>query len=313
MNALVIPSIREKNLLQFLEKWENIPLEIFVIEDNPTKQFKNLNKIAHHYSWAEISDILGDDAWIISKRDSAIRSFGFLMAYRSGADYIYTLDDDCAPANDSIKFCDDHQKAINNNTRWTESYQDQRTRGIPYNNKGSANVVLNMGLWYGHPDLDSVQTLSGVEKTWKHKHIPTRIMPIGQYFPLCGMNMCFKRELTPLMYFPLMGEGYLYRRFDDIWCGIIMKKVCDHLGSLVACGPPYIVHEKASDPFVNLIKEAPGIVANENFWQIIDEIELHGKNYIECMKEIGLGLDKPDNDHYFKTLGKAIVVWSNLF
>lgn len=160
MNALVVPSIREKSLLQFLEKWEGIPLEVFVIEDNPTKQFKSLNGIVHHYSWSEINDILGDDAWIISKRDSAIRSFGFLMAYRSGADYIYTLDDDCAPNNGSITFCDDHQKAITGNTRWTESYQDKRTRGIPYKNKGCANVVLNMGLWYGHPDLDSIQTLS---------------------------------------------------------------------------------------------------------------------------------------------------------
>ena len=313
MNALVIPSIREKNLLQFLNKWGQLPLEVFVVEDNPTKQFTSLG-IEHHYSWNEIEKILGDDNWIISRRDSAIRSFGFLMAYRSGAEYIYTLDDDCAPVlnNGMITFVEDHQDAITNNTRWTESYQGQRTRGIPYKNKGNTNVVLNMGLWYGHPDLDSVQTLSGFEEQWKHMDVPTRIMPIGQYFPLCGMNMCFKRELTPLMYFPLMGEGYIYRRFDDIWCGIIMKKVCDHLGSFVTCGPPYIIHEKASDPFVNLVKEAPGIAANEKFWETIDTIPLTGKNYVDCMEEIGIGLET-NQDSYLKTLGKAIVTWSHLF
>jgi len=313
MNALVIPSIRENSLIQFLKKWGELPLEIFVVEDNPTKQFGSIG-LEHHYSWAEINDILGDDSWIISRRDSAIRSFGFLMAYRAGAEYIYTLDDDCAPTyqNGMITFVDDHQDALNNNTRWTESYQGQRTRGIPYKNKGSTNVVLNMGLWYGHPDLDAVQTLSGGEERWEHKDLPTRIMPVGQYFPLCGMNMCFRRDVTPLMYFPLMGEGYEFRRFDDIWCGIIMKKVCDHLGSLVSCGTPYIIHEKASNPFVNLVKEAPGIAANETFWETIDKIPLNCNSYSLCMEEIGIGL-MSNSDLYLKKLGKAIVVWSHLF
>jgi reversibly glycosylated polypeptide/UDP-arabinopyranose mutase len=312
LNALIVPSIREFNVLEFLNSWDNIDLELFVVEDNPTKQFRLLNE-NNHFSWTEIQKILGDDAWIISRRDSAIRSFGFLMAYRSGAEYIYTLDDDCLPTNPVDYFIKEHQDALHGNSRWTESYHGKRTRGIPYRNKGHLkNVVLNMGLWEGHPDLDSVQTLNGDADTWEHESHKTKIMPAGQYFPMCGMNLCFKRELTPLMYFPLMGEGYDYRRFDDIWCGIIMKKVCDHLGLLVTCGPPYIIHNKASDPFVNLVKEAPGIAANERFWEIIDNIQLRGENCIECMSEIGEGL-KTNDDHYLKKLGQAIVVWSHLF
>jgi reversibly glycosylated polypeptide/UDP-arabinopyranose mutase len=312
MNALVIPSIRENSLLEFLNSWDNVNLELFIVEDNPTKQFRLVNE-SNHFSWKEIEETLGNDAWIISHRDSAIRSFGFLMAYRSGAEYIYTLDDDCLPVNDVNDFVQEHQNALQNNSRWTESYPGRRTRGCPYRNKGNLrNVMLNMGLWTGHPDLDSVQTLNGDADNWTHEFHATRIMPVGQYFPLCGMNMCFKRELTPLMYFPLMGEGYEFRRFDDIWCGIIMKKVCDHLGLLVTCGTPYIIHNKASDPFVNLVKEAPGIAANENFWKIIDDIPLRGENCIECMAEIGEGLKKK-TDQYFQKLGKAIVIWSHLF
>lgn len=312
MNALVIPSIRESSLLEFLNHWDNIDLELFVIEDNPTKQFKLMNE-DNHYSWKEIQETLGEDAWIISRRDSAIRSFGFLMAYKSGAEYIYTLDDDCRPTGPVDYFIRQHQSALHNNSRWTESYHGQRTRGIPYRYKGHlTNVVLNTGLWFGHPDLDSVQTLNGDADRWTHEEHVTKIMPVGQYFPMCGMNMCFKREITPLMYFPLMGEGYPYRRFDDIWCGIIMKKICDHLGLFVTCGPPYIVHEKASDPFVNLVKEAPGIAANEKFWEHIDTIHLNEKNCVDCMEEIGIGLLNKE-DEYMKTLGKAIVSWSHLF
>lgn len=312
MDALVVPSIRENSLREFLDAWKDLKLELFVVEDNPTKQFK-LSYCQNHYSWKEIHELLGDNSWIISKRDSAIRTFGFLMAYQSGAEYIYTLDDDCYPTGPVDYFTKEHQAALHENSCWTESYRGKRTRGIPYRNKGKLkNVVLNMGLWYGHPDLDSVQTLNGDAETWIHENHPTSVVPSGQYFPMCGMNMCFKREVAPLMYFPLMGEGYVYRRFDDIWCGIIMKKICDHLGLLVTCGPPYILHQKASDPFVNLIKEAHGISTNERFWEVIDDIRLTGKNCVECMIEIGQNLRKQEYE-YFVTLGKAIEIWAYLF
>ena len=310
MNALVIPSIREKNLFEFLDYWGELPFKIFVVEDNPTKTF-NINGL-NHYSWKEIDEILGKDSWIISHRDSAIRSFGFLMAYQAGAEYIFTLDDYCAPIH-LFDFEEQHLSAINNHSQWTESYHGKRTRGIPYRNKGSiTNIVLNVGLWTGHPDLDSVQTLNGDSEKWQHQIHPTKIIPYGQYFPMCGMNMCFKREATPLMYFPLMGEGYPYKRFDDIWCGIIAKKICDHLGYLITCGPPYINHQKASDPFINLVKEAPGIAANEKFWENIDSIKLTLDNFTDCMCEIGIGL-QANQDEYLKKLGNAILVWSHLF
>ena len=317
MEALVIPSIREHHLFGFLEAWKNINVHFFIIEDNPTKTFNDarikdiIGEEYTHFSWKEIKDTLGDDDWVISHRDSAIRSFGFLMAHRFGFHYIYTLDDDCMPIGDPNQFIDDHQNAIYNHPKWTQSYSDTRTRGLPYKNIGLLrNIVLNMGFWTGIPDLDSIQTLS--EFQWEDKKLNTKIMPSGQYFPLCGMNLCFKEEIAPLMYFPLMGEGYPYRRFDDIWCGIIMKKICDHLGLFVTCGPPYIDHRRASDPFVNLVKEAPGIAMNENFWKIIDDIELKGNDCLSCMYDIGCGL-REEKDEYLSKLGQAIDIWTTLF
>jgi hypothetical protein len=137
-------------------------------------------------------------------------------------------------------------------------------------------------------------------------------MPRNQYFPFCGMNFAFTSDVTPLTYFPLMGMNSPYGRFDDIWFGIICKKVCDHLDYHIACGKPYIFHSKASDAFNNLVKEAPGIKFNENFWEIIDGIELKTRTPISCMKEIGQNLEGHEND-YLKKLGQAICIWANLF
>ena len=55
-----------------------------------------------------------------------------------------------------------------------------------------------------------------------------------------------------------------------------MKKICDHLGLDVSIGKPTVFHQRASDPFVNLVKEAPGIALNESFWQEIDAITIAG-------------------------------------
>lgn len=318
MNTLVVPTIRENHIKDFLSNWKGEFDNIIIIEDNPEKTF-DLN-IEHHYSWKEIEEDLKDNNWIISRRDSAIRSYGFLVAYRLGADYIFTLDDDCYKIEDN--FVKKHIDRIEYTPKWTESTMGFRTRGIPYKNLGKlSNVVANVGLWTNIPDLDGVQGLANPIEGF----IPPesdRIIPRGQYAPICGMNLCFKKEVAVLSYFPLMGENSPFKRFDNIWFGIIFKKICDHLGYNISCGRPYIEHKKASSPFVNLIKESPGLLFNEDFWPVIDRIDLKGNNPRDCMKEIGEFLSNieclsntKDNAHYtyLNTLGKAILVWITLF
>ena len=318
MNALIVPSIRQESLMEFLiqwSPWENWDL-VVVVEDNPEKTFDlgMYKEDVVHVAWDDIDADLGDKSWIISHRDSAIRSYGFYYAWKQGADYIFTLDDDCYPINTPKQFIADHIKALDEWSRWKGSVHGWRTRGIPYKNKGTlTNVLLNMGWWETNPDLDAVQSISGQEKEWKgfDHYRSHEVIPHGQYFPMCGMNLCFQREITPLMYFPLMGEGYPYKRLDDILCGIIMKKVCDHLRWNVSVGEPFINHIKASDPFVNLVKEAPGISANEWFWETIDNIQLTETTTHGCMKELGKSL--PQESDYLKRLGLALQNWSSLF
>lgn len=310
MNVLVVPTIREDCIHEFLNAWDMLNWEIIVVEDNPKPTFRLLGD-AERYSWAEIDEELGNRSWIISRHDTAIKSFGFWKAYQMGADYIFALDDDCMPIPGTY-FIEEHFDNLENTVRWTQSVPGQRTRGIPYRNQGHAdNVALSVGLWTGVPDFDSVYTL-GARPDDIELPKSNQLMARGQYFPMCGMNLCFKREITPLMYFPLMGDGQPYRRFDDIWCGIIAKKIMDHLNLLVSVGKPFIHHKKASNVFTNLVKEAPGIAANESFWETIDGIDLTETSVLGCMIEMGEELEKSD-DAYLKKLGQAVLTWCSLF
>jgi len=310
MNILVIPSVREDSLRAFIKAWDLSSWHhIIVIEDNPEQTF-SLDINCDHYSWREIQKDLGKDAWIISKKDSAIRAYGFLKAYQKGADYIFTLDDDTAPT--SHNHVEMHVKNMEATSRWTESVPCKRTRGLPYKNRGILpNVMMSVGFWTGVPDLDSINSLIAPESNFQPLEY-SRILSSGQYVPICGMNLAFKRELTPACYFPIMGDESPYHRFDDIWFGILVKKICDHLGWHISCGTPFVEHKKHSNPFTNLEKEAPGIAFNEIFWEYIDAINLKGKNPRSCMKEIAKKLSKLDNI-YMAHLGEAISVWEGLF
>lgn len=323
MKILVVPTIREDCIQKFLNAWEKVEEwdHIIIIEDNPHKKFKIHGDNVHHYSWKEIDEELGANSWIISKRDSAIRSFGFLKAYQMDAEYIFTLDDDCYPVSNQ-KFIETHIDNLEKHTRWTESVLGKRTRGIPYDNLGVLqNVVMNLGLWEGVPDYDSVQCfLQNPEVDFKPPMF-SRIMPRGQYFPFCGMNFCFKKDVTPLCYFPLMGKDQPYNRFDDIWFGIIAKKICDHLNLLISCGMPFVHHTKASNKYVNLEREASGIKINEHFWEYIDSKKLTANTTVDCMHELGIIIQNDPtwnlflnhDPNYRKQLGKSLCTWALLF
>jgi hypothetical protein len=124
------------------------------------------------------------------------------------------------------------------------------------------------------------------------------------------MNLAVRREAACLMYYPPMGEGSPYGRFDDIWCGLVVQRICRHLRRSIVVGEPRVDHRRASDPFANLTREAPGIAANESVWRAIDEVELSAGTPLGCMRELGASLG---GDEYLERWGKAMLAWCDLF
>jgi hypothetical protein len=243
------------------------------------------------------------------------------------------------------EFVGQHLHALDRTRRWATSVPGFVPRGLPYgtdedgrrdprvrhNSLGALPVALNMGVWATIPDRDAVHELTnwtpeGYYRAWKpqknvYRH--TRVMSPQQYWPMCGMNLAFRREIAPLMYFPRMGEGSPFRRFDDIWCGVIAQKCLRHLGLACAVGKPIISHTKASLPMDNLVRESPGIRANEEFWRVVDDVKLGSGDDtpMRCMDHIGAYLVGARNvqvrdeqlRQYVPQLGAWILEWCNQF
>ena len=169
---------------------------------------------------------------------------------------------------------------------------------------------MNHGLWKNVPDYDAVTQLMSSRVELSFEPVDQTI-PIGRYFPMCGMNLAFKPKLVPALYFLLMGKDYEYDRMGDIWAGIIVKKICDHLGYAVNSGKPLVDHRRASNVWNNLVKEAPGMAVNDSLWQRVDSVVLTGPNVKECYVEISEKLCM--KGEYWDRLQLAMRTWSDLF
>ena len=325
--AIVVPTIREKSIKLFFEEWGDTfkDCTIYIIEDNNHTTFKlpSLTNV-EHYSWEGIDVELGDDSWIIPRKSDCIRSFGYYMAWKEGAKYIITLDDDCYPtAKIKPDFIEEHIDNLERTSSeytlspWTNTISGLKPRGVPFNDTVRLiDTKISHGLWLENPDLDAVTQLSAkhLEGHWEDGYNPVlQYIPRGNFYPMCGMNLSWKAEITPIMYFLLMGKmSGPYDRFGDIWCGIISKKILDHLDMDVFSGTPVVVHKKASDPMVNLSKEHLGYAVNEILWGHIDSLKFKKHTLKDCYLELADHLTSLPGDYWSK-LRDAMYIWIGLF
>jgi reversibly glycosylated polypeptide/UDP-arabinopyranose mutase len=135
----------------------------------------------------------------------------------------------------------------------------------------------------------------------------------GSYFPMSGMNLAFRASFAPAMWFPLMGRGWPFDRFDDIWAGVLAKRVADHLGFGMISGDPTVEHRRASNVFANLRKEAAGIEANETFWRAVDSVALDADATTVAGAYLQLSERLPLDGPYFEKLRTGMAVWASLF
>ncbi|KAG5223097.1 UDP-arabinopyranose mutase [Salix suchowensis] len=294
---IVIPTIRN---LDFLEMWRPFfePYHLIIVQDgDPSKTIRVPDGFDYElYNRNDINKILGPKASCISFKDSACRCFGYMVSKKRS---IWK----------SYQCLEQHIKNILSPSTpffFNTLYDPYRggadfVRGYPFSLREGVPTAVSHGLWLNIPDYDApTQLVKPLERNTRYVDAVLTI-PKGTLFPMCGMNLCFDRELIgPAMYFGLMGDGN-------------RLVICDHLGLGVKTGLPYIYHSKASNPFVNLKKEYKGIFWQEEiipFFQaasLSKECTTVQKCYIELSKQVKEKLGKVDP--YFDKLADAMVTW----
>lgn len=266
--AVVVPTVRPESFETFLYGWNQLfhRHEVLLIEvrdgDDPklhTHQYHVDKPVEFSREAATILSVMGTEfVDLIFNKNDGVRNLGFAyVAKYTDCDIVITLDDDVLPVGDTIQ---DHIDALNKSypTSWINTTNSTYMRGFPYWIRDERECVISHGVWTGTADFDaSTQLVLGVHDVEFYKGpIPKDIL-----FPMCIMNVAFKREFLPYMYqAPMAGN---INRFADIWGGVFATKEAHFQKKAIVTGYATIHHTRASDPFVNLIKEAVGIGMHE--------------------------------------------------
>ena len=91
--------------------------------------------------------------------------------------------------------------------------------------------------------------------------------------PICGMNLAFRREVAPWVYFSPMAGDTGYDRFDDIWMGLLWQKHATASGQCFNLAGPIVRHSRQSNVWANLRDEAQRLELNETAWQRVHEAQ----------------------------------------
>lgn len=251
--AVIVPTIRPDELKQFKEAWfdqfRDHNVTLYVVEDG---EKPNVNGMS-------VKDVMGKYSDLIYNFNDGVRNLGFAKAYQDGHDIFISLDDDTRPDGDTIG---DHLSVLGQrfSTSWMNTANEYYMRGFPYKARVESECVFSHGVWNGVADFDaSTQLVVGTPQLT----YPMMPVPKGVLFPVCVMNVAFKRIVMPYYYQAPMFDDI--NRFADIWSGIEMKKAVDAMGHCAVTGFSSVIHKRASDPMKNLVKEARGVTMNEDY------------------------------------------------
>lgn len=270
--AVVVPTIRPETIPNFLYSWQPLfdkhNVEFILVIDGDKPCINHNGQI----SWMPLDGI--------SNYCAGIRQLGFkyISQRMPSIKYIITLDDDEVPIGDPIQ---DHINALNMKVpiSWISTASDYM-RGFPYGVREEAQVMLSHGVWKGNYDWDAPSQL--LKKDTKVEFYKG-IIPKGIFFPMCGMNLAFRREALPYIFFAPVGQYKGAERFDDIWAGLEIVKDFARLNWGIVSGYAEVFHTRASNVFASLEKEAVGIRKNEEYWK--EEYDEWYEQFIEKRKQ----------------------------
>ena len=291
MISVVVPTIRPESMQKFKWAWHDLfrkhEVILYEVMDGDSLLVR---KHFYHEMTEEIKSFtlptFPDERWeeLIFNRTDACRNLGFLHAARdyketrnkwTYPEVIMTVDDDVTPYNSNNPI-QEHLNALfercPRSNKLTPRYEpiswfavaSEYTRGFPYSVRKEAEVWVSHGVWEGVHDHDGpTQLVKGnIPMTFKKGPIPK-----GCLFPCSGMNLMFRMEALPYLYYAPMGRKLGVERFADIFMGTLAKWDLDELNKAFVTGYSTVYHERASSVLNNLGEEAKGIKWNENWWK----------------------------------------------
>lgn len=271
--AVVVPTIRPECCEEWVKAWtpllEKHDANLIVVRDGETPIAEQMHP---RDSVVTMPGSLFDNADLICNFSPACRMLGMYKAAKDGSDIIITVDDDCLPEKHPAHGLDPieaHVKALSARvpTSWfSPSYPYMR--GFPYGVRGESEVYLSHGVWSNVPDLDAPNQLVLGERPQVMHYTGT--LPKGVYSNLSGMNVAFRVEALPYIYWAPVGQLKGCERFDDIWGFLYTQEDFWNRGWAIYTGYSIVKHTRASNVFKNLQHEARGIEINEWLWTDTD-------------------------------------------
>ncbi|KAM7272413.1 hypothetical protein ACFE04_027076 [Oxalis oulophora] len=151
-------------------------------------------------------------------------------------------------------------------------------RGYPFSLRTGVHCGLSCGLWLNLADFDApTQALKPDQRNSQYVDAIMTV-PARALLPISGINIAFDRELVGPSLVPslrLSGEGKVrWETMEDIWSGMCVKVVCDHLGFGVKTGLPYVWRQERGNAIESLKKEWEGVKLMEEAVPFFQSVKL---------------------------------------
>ncbi|EEF50063.1 probable UDP-arabinopyranose mutase 5 isoform X1 [Ricinus communis] len=329
---IVIGALRP-DLTSFMNEWRSIfsRFHLIIVKDPDLNEELKIPEGFNLdvYSKSHIERLTGSTTSALFS-GYACRYFGFIISRKK---YIVSIDEDCVPAKDDKGFLIDAvAQHITNLTApatpyfFNTLYDPYRegadfVRGYPFSLRNGVTCALSCGLWLNLADFDApTQALKPAERNSRYVDAVLTV-PARAMMPISGINIAFDREVVGPCVLPalrLAGEGKLrWETMEDIWNGMCVKVICDHLGLGVKTGLPYVWRKDRGNAIESLKKEWEGVKLMEEVVPFFQSIRLPqtAATAEDCVAELATSVKQKLGplDPVFSRASEAMLEWVKLW
>ncbi|XP_071921668.1 probable UDP-arabinopyranose mutase 5 isoform X2 [Coffea arabica] len=322
------------DLTSFMEDWRAVfsRFHLIIVQD---PDLKGDLKIPGGFSFdvytkSDIESVVGSSSSSVVFSGYSCRYFGYLVSHKK---YIISIDDDCTPAKDDKgELIDAVAQHITNlmtpatpfffNTLYDPFRKGTDfVRGYPFSLRSGVQCGLSCGLWLNLADYDApTQALKPGQRNSRFVDAVLTV-PARAMLPVSGINIGFDRELVgPAMVpaFRLAKEGkFRWETVEDIWSGMCVKVICDHLGYGVKSGLPYVWRNERGNAVESLKKEWEGVKLMEEVVPFFQSMRLSqgAVTAEDCVIEMAAAVKErlEPLDPVFARASEAMVEWVKLW